>query len=321
MHAAVVRSFDAPPRYDTFDTPRPSGEHQVLVDVLAAGLHPRVRSGANDTHYTSNGVLPMVPGVDAVGRTPQGELLYFVAPDDTPGTMADHAVVDRRRAVPLPAGTDPVAVAAAMNPAMSSWIALRSRVALQPGARVLVLGATGNAGRLAVQIARHLGAAQVVAAGRDPGRLELLTGLGADRTVSLLGDPGEVADRLGRSSGDADVVIDYLWGPVAALAIRALVTARPERSKPLDWIQIGAMAGAEISLPSAVLRAANLRIMGSGQGSVSAAGIIAELPSLAEEITSGTFAVDPLALPLSQVERAWSTPAAPGQRIVLTPGR
>ena len=321
MRAAVVRSFDSPPRFDTIDRPQSHGEHEILVDVLAAGLHPRVRSGANGTHYTSDGVLPLVPGIDAVGRDPQGELLYFVAPDNALGTMAEQAVVDRRRAIALPPGTDPVAVAAAMNPAMSSWVALRRRVALPPDAGVLVLGATGNAGQLAVQIAKHLGAAHVVAAGRDPERLGLLAGLGADRTVSLLGDPGEVADRLGRSSGDADVVIDYLWGPVAALAMRALVTARPERSKPLYWIQIGAMAGAEISLPSAVLRAANLRIMGSGQGSVSAAGIIAELPSLAEEITSGTFAVDPLALPLSQVERAWSTPAAPGQRIVLTPGR
>ncbi len=320
MRAAVVRSFDSPPRFDTIDRPQSHGEHEILVDVLAAGLHPRVRSGANGTHYTSDGVLPLVPGIDAVGRDPQGELLYFVAPDNALGTMAEQAVVDRRRAIALPPGTDPVAVAAAMNPAMSSWVALRRRVALPPDAGVLVLGATGNAGQLAVQIAKHLGAAHVVAAGRDPERLGLLAGLGADRTVSLLGDPGQVADRLGRSAGDVDVVIDYLWGPAAEHAMPALLTARSERAKALAWIQIGSMAGSGITLPSALLRAANLQLMGSGQGSLSTAGILAELPSLAAGIASGTLSVNPLAVPLAEVERAWSTPTAPGQRIVLTPG-
>ncbi|MFD6494274.1 zinc-binding alcohol dehydrogenase family protein [Streptomyces sp. NPDC059944] len=319
MHAAVVHSFDAPPRFDVFDTPEPHGEHEVLVDVLAAGLHPRVRSAADGSHYTSDGVLPLVPGVDGVGRTDRGELLYFVATDEAPGTMAERAVVDRRRAIALPDGTDPVAVAAAMNPAMSSWIALRRRVALRPGAGVLVLGATGNAGQLAVQIARHLGAGHVVAAGRDGERLDLVSRLGADETVSLLGEPKEVADRLAASAADVDVVVDYLWGPAAEQAMAALLTARAERGKALAWIQIGSMAGSEITLPSFLLRAANLQIMGSGQGSVTTAGIVAELPSLAAEIASGTFAVDPLVLPLSEVERAWSTPTAPGQRIVLAP--
>ncbi|MFF0141297.1 zinc-binding alcohol dehydrogenase family protein [Streptomyces sp. NPDC005227] len=319
MHAAVVHSFDTPPRFDVFDTPEPHGEHEVLVDVLAAGLHPRVRSAADGSHYTSDGVLPLVPGVDGVGRTARGELLYFVATDDAPGTMAERAVVDRRRAIVLPDGTDPIAVAAAMNPAMSSWIALRRRVALRPGAGVLVLGATGNAGQLAVQIARHLGAGHVVAAGRDGERLDLVSRLGADETVSLLGEPNEVADRLAASAADVDVVVDYLWGPAAEQAMPALLTARAERGKALTWIQIGSMAGTEITLPSFLLRAANLQIMGSGQGSVTAAGIVAELPSLAAEIASGTFAVDPLVLPLSEVERAWSAPTASGQRIVLVP--
>lgn len=319
MHAAVVHSFDAPPRYGTVTTPEPRGEHEILVDVLAAGLHPRVRSGADGTHYTSDGVLPLVPGIDAVGRTPQGELLYFVAPDGATGTMAERAVVDRRRAVTLPAGTDPVAVAAAMNPAMSSWIALRCRALLRPGASVLVLGATGSAGRLAVQIARHLGAARVVAAGRDPERLALLAGLGADETVPLLGDPEQTADHLGRAAGDADIVLDYLWGPATEHALRAALTARTDRAKPLAWVQIGSVAGPDITLPSAFLRGANLRLMGSGQGSVTTAGILAELPSLAGLIDSGGLALDTLPVPLSQVEHAWTAPAAPGQRVVLTP--
>ncbi|MFJ5218457.1 zinc-binding dehydrogenase [Streptomyces sp. NPDC088354] len=319
MRAAVVHSFDAPPRYGTVATPEPRGEHEILVDVLAAGLHPRVRSGADGSHYTSEGVLPLVPGIDAVGRTPRGELFYFVAPDGATGTMAERAVVDRRRAVTLPAGTDPVAVAAAMNPAMSSWVALRRRAPLRPGASVLVLGATGSAGRLAVRIARHLGAAHVVAAGRDPERLALLLGLGADETVPLRGDPEKTADHLGRAAGDVDIVLDYVWGPATEHALPALLTARAERARPLAWVQIGSVAGPDITLPSAFLRGANLQLMGSGQGSVSTAGILAELPLLAELITSGTLAVDTLPVPLSRVEQVWTAPEAPGQRVVLTP--
>ncbi|WP_326673484.1 quinone oxidoreductase family protein [Streptomyces sp. NBC_01257] len=319
MHAAVVHSFDAPPRYDTVPDPVASGEHQVLVDVLAAGLHPRVRSAADGSHYTSDGTLPLVPGIDAVGRTPDGELLYFVAADSAPGTMAERAVVDRRRAVALPAGTDPAAVAAAMNPGMSSWVALRRRVSFRPGGTVLVMGATGNAGQLAVRIARHLGAARVIGAGRDPGRLALLKGLGADEVVALDGDDRDVADRLGRAAADADVVLDYLWGPPAVLAMTALLTARSDRAKALAWIQIGSMAGQEITLPSFLLRAGNLNIMGSGQGSLTTAGILAELPSLAQEIAAGTLAVDVLPVPLDQVEQAWNTPVDPGRRVVLTP--
>jgi NADPH:quinone reductase-like Zn-dependent oxidoreductase len=317
MHAAVVRSFDNPPRYEEFATPEPTGG-QVLVDVLAAGLHPRVRSSANGTHYTSDGRLPLIPGVDGVGRLPDGRAVYFVADDDAPGTMAEQTLLDPRRAVPVPPGADPVVVAAAMNPAMSSWVALRRRISFQPGQSALVLGATGNAGQMAVQIARLLGADRVVAAGRDPQRLDLLADLGATAVVSLAGDPDKAAQRLGEAAADVDVVIDYTWGAPTERAMPALLTHRAERSAPLDWIQIGSMAGLEITLPSFVLRAANLRIMGSGQGSLTAAGIVAELPSLMEQLAAGALAVSALPMPLAEVERAWSAPTKPGQRIVLT---
>ena len=158
MFAAVVTRFGAAPEYTRFAEPQPHGPHELVVDVLAAGLHPRVRSQADGSHYTSSDALPLVPGIDGVGRTADGLLRYFVLPDTTLGSMAEHTVIDERRSVVLPDGTDPVAVAAGMNPAMSSWVALRRRVAFAPGQRVLVLGATGNAGRLAVQV-RAVGAA------------------------------------------------------------------------------------------------------------------------------------------------------------------
>jgi NADPH:quinone reductase-like Zn-dependent oxidoreductase len=319
MHAAVVRSFGHPPRYETYDPPQPSGDHEAAVQVLAAGLHPRVRSQAANSHYTSTGELPLIPGIDGVGRLPGGQLAYFILPDTTIGSMADQTVIDTRRSVELPGDADPVLIAAAMNPAMSSWLALRRRISFQPGQQVMVLGATGSAGQLAVQVARFLGASQVIAAGRDQQRLDQLPALGADVTVSLAGDPGRAAGRLGEAAAEADVVIDYLWGQPAASAITAIITRRPDRGRALTWIQIGAVAGSSAPLESAALRSANLTVVGSGQGSVPTADILTELPALARQITAGTFTVNARAVPLSQVEDIWTAPADATQRIVLTP--
>lgn len=164
IQAAVVHSFDNPPRYEPFDLPAPSDEDQELVDVLAVGLHPRVRTGASGSHYTSTGKLPLVPGVDGVGRREDGRLVYFVADDELVGPMATRTVIDSRHSIPLPDGADVVKIAAAMNPAMSSWVALRRRVPIEAGQSVLILGATGNAGQMAVQVAKRLGAGRVVGA-------------------------------------------------------------------------------------------------------------------------------------------------------------
>ena len=319
MKAAVVSSFDTAPRYQEFPAPVPAGDDEMVIEVIAAGLHPRVRSQANGSHYTSTGELPLVPGIDGVGRGVDGLLRYFVLPDTRVGAMAEQTVIDTRRSIVLPEDADPIAVAAAMNPAMSSWVALRQRVAFQAGQNVLVLGATGNAGQMAVQVARRLGANQVIAAGRNAGRLAGLAALGATDTVLLDGDTDSVARRLGQAAADADVVIDYLWGEPTAAAMVAVVTGRADRSQPLTWIEIGSVAGPSAAIPSAALRAARLQIVGSGQGSVSTREILAELPALAREITGGSFQIDARPTSLTDVEQAWADAAGTAQRIVITP--
>jgi NADPH:quinone reductase-like Zn-dependent oxidoreductase len=319
MHAAVVTSFDEPPHYQDFEIPTPTGDDQQLVDVLAVGLHPRTRSGASGSHYTSSGTLPMIPGVDGVGRRQDGQLVYFTSTDDVLGTMADKALADNHRSVALPSGVDVERVAAAMNPAMSSWVALRRRIDLQPGQSVLILGATGNAGSMAIQIAKLLGAGRVVGAGRSAERLAQLPAYGADETVQLTGDAEATGAALAQAAGDVDVVIDYLWGPPAQQAMIALLTGRMDRSRALDWIQIGALAGATLELPSAALRSANLRLQGSGQGSVSPKIYLAELPSLVEAIDAEQIAVTPKPVALAEVGRAWAQPDVAGERVVLIP--
>jgi NADPH:quinone reductase-like Zn-dependent oxidoreductase len=319
MNAAVVRSFDHPPRYQSYDTPEPAGPDETLVEVLAAGLHPRVRTDASGRHYTSTGLLPMIPGIDGIGRLPDGRLVYFATPHDAWGSMAERAVVDLRRTVPLAENVDILRVAAAVNPAMSSWVALRRRVSLEPGQSVLVLGATGNAGGMAIQVAKRLGAGQVIGAGRNRWRLAQLPALGADDVVSLSDDPSTTAQRLADSAGEVDVVIDYLWGGPAINAMKALLEARADRSRALEWIQIGALAGPTIELPSVALRSANLRVQGSGQGAVSPAAYLAELPGLIDEIDAGTIEVHARAVPLADVERTWMAPEEPNVRTVLVP--
>jgi NADPH:quinone reductase-like Zn-dependent oxidoreductase len=318
MNAAVVTSFDQPPRYQQFEAPRPTAGED-LVDVLAVGLHPRVRSGAAGAHYTSTGRLPMIPGIDGVGRRPDGKQIYFVADDHVLGTMADKALVDERRAIELSDDVDVAAVAATMNPAMSSWVALRLRVPIEPGQSVLVLGATGNAGTMAVQVAKLLGAGHVVGAGRNLERLNALTAAGADQVVQLTDDADVTGQALAAAAADVDIVVDYLWGKPAGETIMALLTARSDRSRQLNWIQIGAIAGPTIELPSVALRSANLRLQGNGQGAVSPAAYLAQLPSLVEQIKAGRVGLKPNPRPLSDVEEVWATTDKPGERTVLVP--
>ena len=319
MNAAVVTSFAEPPHYQEFEVPQPRTGDQIVVDVLAVGLHPRARTGATGTHYTSTGTLPMIPGIDGVGQRPDGTRIYFVAADDVIGTMADKALADVRRCVELPDDADVAKVAAAMNPAMSSWVALRRRVPIEPGQSVLVLGATGNAGAMAVQVAKRLGAGRVVGAGRDPGRLRALSSTGADDVVQLTAEEGATARALAAAAAETDIVIDYLWGRPAQQAMIALLTARSDRSRAIDWIQIGAIAGPTIELPSVALRSANLRLQGSGQGAISPDAYLAQLPPLVEEINAGAIVVKPNTMPLKDVERIWTQPDVPGERTVLLP--
>jgi NADPH:quinone reductase-like Zn-dependent oxidoreductase len=310
VRAAVVTSFDAPPRYLEHPEPVAHGNDEVVVEVLAAALHPRVRSQASGSHYTSTDELPLVPGVDAVVRDPRGHLRYTVLGDTNLGTMAERTIIELDRSVVLPDGTDPVLVAAAMNPVMSSWIALRRRIDFHRGQRVLVLGATGNSGRMAIQVAKRFGAAQVIAAGRNPDRLAALPALGADLVCTF--------DELAKAA-DVDVVLDYVWGAPTARAMTELVTARHDRAAPLTWIEIGSVAGPSAQIPSAALRAARLHIVGSGIGSVPGRDIVSELPELAAAVAGGGFDVRAQAVPLADVEQAWTATAGTTDRVVFVP--
>jgi NADPH:quinone reductase-like Zn-dependent oxidoreductase len=318
VRAAVVESPDRPPVYGDVELP-PAAPGQVVVAMEASALSPRTRSGASGSHYSSRpGQPPMVAGIDGVGTLPDGQRVYVLALDGPMGTLAERCVVDADRCVPLPDGADAQAIAAGMIPGISSWAALRLRARLQPGQRVLVLGATGVAGTLAVQVARALGAGRVVAAGRDPRRLAALRGRGADAVVSLVGEPDEVAAQLRHDAGDVDIVLDYLWGPVTEQALGAILTTGRDPDQALHWVEIGSMAGTSISLPSAALRSRDLRLVGSGQGSVPGRTLLGLLPELMAAFADGTLAVETTPAPLRDVEALWDASGDDGRRIVFT---
>jgi NADPH2:quinone reductase len=320
MNAAVVESFAKAPRYRTFADPvAESGE--MLVTVEAAGLHPIVKTLANGTHYGSTGKLPFVPGVDGVGRLEDGTRVYFGASRPPFGTFAERSVTNRALSLPLPEGLASLTAAGLANPGMSSWVALPSRAKFLPGESVLILGATGAAGQLAVQIAKRLGARRVVAAGRNRQALAALCELGADAVIELE-QPREALVAAFRSEiaeRGVDVVLDYLWGEPAEAVLAAIAEkGLSHAGRRIRFVQIGQSAGATITLPAATLRSSGVELLGSGFGSASMQEIFAALGKFFEEAAKRPFATKIKAAPLSDVEALWNAPEG-GARLVFQP--
>nr|MCL6257192.1 zinc-binding alcohol dehydrogenase family protein [Klebsiella pneumoniae] len=265
MKAAVVFDLAEGPVWADFIDPQPA-PGQTLIDVRAAAISHVVKARASGRHYSFDGNLPFVPGIDGVGTTPQGQRVYFAFPTAPFGSMAQRAPVALQNCLPLPDALDDIQAAAMANPGMSAWASLVTRAQLQAGETVLINGATGSAGQLAVQIARYLGAKKIIATGRNA---QSLAALDADECIQLTADDKTLSGQFSAvSAAQIDVVIDYLWGHSAELLLPALAKYPPAGS-PVRYVQVGSLAGADIALNGAVLRSAPLLLMGSGIGSLS----------------------------------------------------
>jgi NADPH2:quinone reductase len=320
MRAAVVRTFDAPPSYTTFADPV-AAERELPVVVTAAGLHPIVKALASGTHYGSTGVLPFVPGVDGVGRLENGNRVFFGATRSPYGTFSERALAADWLCIPVPEGLDDVTAAGIANPAMSSWVALTMRAKFVAGESVLILGATGVAGQLAVQIAMRLGARRVIAAGRNPQALEILRDLGADVVISLDQEHERVVDgfRTEYAERGVDVVIDYLWGHPAECVFEAISQkGLHHAASRVRFVQIGESAGGTIGLRAATLRSSGLEILGSGFGSASLDQIRAATETLFESAAKEPFQFKVKTAPLSEIASLWNSPEQ-GVRLVFQP--
>jgi NADPH:quinone reductase-like Zn-dependent oxidoreductase len=320
MNAALVESFDKPPRYGVFAEPV-AGAGEKVVTVSAVGLHPIVKSLARGKHYGSTGELPFVPGLDGVGRLEDGTRVYFGAPRSPFGSFAERTLTRESLYLRIPEELDDVTVAAMMNPGMSSWAALTERIQLARGEGVLILGATGVAGRMAVQIAKRLGASRVVAVGRNLDGLKETKQLGADAVIPLEQDGEKLiaAFQSEFAENRISVVLDYLWGNPAELLLEAIAQKGLQHAPGrIRYLQIGSTAGPTISLPAATLRSSGLEIYGSGFGSVSIERIFQSLAEFLKEAVSKPFVIETKAVPLRDIERLWDE-AQSGTRIVFQP--
>lgn len=320
MKAAVLHALGSPPRYGEFRDPRP-GADDVLVQVRAASLKNVDKAMARGAHYDSHRELPAICGVDGVGVLDDGTRVFTGGCRPPYGMMAERAVVARVACLPIPDEIDDVTAAALPNPALSSWLPLIWRARLQQDQAVLILGATGVGGKLAIQIAKHLGAGRVVAAGRNERILATLPELGADATIGLDQSDDELAEAFREAARHTqfDVVLDYVWGHPTEVLLDALtghdVTAE---SGAVRLIEIGDMAGPTISLPAAALRSSGIEIYGSGGGSsIPHTTIFETFPQMWELAASGKLRIDTEPVPLADVEEAWQRSDLAGRRVVF----
>jgi NADPH:quinone reductase-like Zn-dependent oxidoreductase len=316
MKAAVIESFPNPPIYRDFPEPIAQSD-EVIVNVRAAALSQLVRMQAAGKHYTS-GTPPFVPGVDGVGLLPDGRRVYFAFPPAPVGAMAERVAVKSAYTVVLPDSVDDITAAAIANPGMSSWAALTERAAFKRGEAVLINGANGASGRLAIQVAKYLGASRIVVTGRNPASAAELLALGADVFVSLTQSTSSLVSSFREEiASGIDVVLDYLWGPAAeAFLTAATGHGTGEAARRIRFVNIGSLGGTSINMPAAALRSSGIEMSGSGLGSVSNLGLIRSIAALMQAIEPAKLKIEASAVPLREVESAWQGDGS--ARIVFT---
>lgn len=321
MKAAVLHTRGEPPRFEDFPDPRPERD-EVRVRVNAASLKNSDKAMASGEHYDSHRALPMVCGIDGVGVIDDGTRVFCGGARPPYGMMAEHTVVPRAWCLPIPENVDDISAAALPNPALSSWLPLVWGARLEPGQTVLILGATGVAGKLAIQIAKHLGAGRVVAAGRNEQVLETLPGLGADAIIALDQPDQKLAAAFVRESGHKrfDIVLDYVWGHPTEVLLDALTghDVKAESSR-IRLFEIGDMAGPRVSVSAAALRSSGIEIYGSGGGGIPHTAILDAFPQLWALAASGKLTIDTEPVPLAAIESAWRRHDLRGRRLVIIP--
>jgi NADPH:quinone reductase-like Zn-dependent oxidoreductase len=319
MQAATVARPGGIPTIQ--DLPDPSvRDGEVLVTVTAVAVENVDRAIVAGTHYTAaefQSALPAIPCFDGIGRLPDGTTVGFGGLKPPRGALAEHVAVPSAYTVPIPDGIEPP-TAAALSSAITA-MCMQTAGDFSPGETVLIQGATGVAGRLAVQIARLLGAGRIVATGRDRAALEEVTALGADAVIDTTADDDQLVRAFRENAGDGyDVVIDYLWGRPAELLARALIPASFAMARPTRLVQIGEAAGPDIRLPADALRTSGLEIYGAARHA--ATRMPAAYQQVVEWVRAGDLTIPIVTMPLSRITEAWSRTDLRGRRLVIVPG-
>ncbi len=306
MLAAVLHVLGKRPLFEEFPDPTP-GEGEVLIHVCAAALKPVDKQLADGKHYASPREFPVVCGADGLGRLEDGTRIFFGGPRRPYGAMAERTVVRRAQCFEVPDDVDDDTAAAIPNPGVSAWLSLKHRAKLASGETVLILGATGVTGKLAVQIAKILGAGRVVAAGRNERVLSSLLELGADATIRLDRPDQELIEAFRREAGEKgfDVIIDYLWGPPTEALLTAITGAEfaVARSET-RLVEVGESAGPTITLSAAVLRSTALTILGTA--GIPPWDVLTEaFQQVMNHAAGGKLRIETERIPLAENEAAW----------------
>ncbi|MGC1617601.1 MAG: zinc-binding alcohol dehydrogenase family protein [Candidatus Acidiferrum sp.] len=320
MKAAVLHELGKPPRCEDFAEPS-AAQNETIVRVRAASLKSVDKQLASGTHYASPRELPVICGTDGVGTLPDGTRVFFGGPRRPFGAMAQRTVAPAAFCFPLPDGLDDVTAAALPNPGVSALLALEYRAKVLKGETVLILGATGVTGKLAVQIAKLLGAGRVIASGRNAQVLEKLRNLGADAIIQLDQPAEELKKAFAHEAGEAgfNVVIDYVWGRPTEVLLAAIT--RPEFAvvnPETRLVQVGESAGPTISLPAAVLRSTALTILGTA-GIPSRDVLVAAMQQVLDWGAKRALQIEAESVPLSEIEEVWQRSDAAGRRLVVIP--
>jgi NADPH:quinone reductase-like Zn-dependent oxidoreductase len=319
MKAAVLHEVGGVPRYEDFPEPI-AGEGEVIIEVRAVAVEHVDRKIAAGTHYASGkflAELPMIPAFDGVGTLPDGTLVGFGNPRPPYGALAERTVVPLGAYAPLPEGIDP-AVAVVLATAITA-MSITTAAGFVPGETVLVQGATGVAGRLAVKVARLLGAGRIVATGRDDDQLDEVRALGADTVINTAVPDDELARAYTEVRADGyDVVADYLWGRPTEILLRTLTPESFAFPKPTRLIQIGDAAGGELALGAESLRTSGVEIYGAAKG-LDAESMGRVYGQVVQWARSGELAFEVEKVPLSEIEGAWRRTDLRGRRLVVIP--
>jgi NADPH:quinone reductase-like Zn-dependent oxidoreductase len=318
MHAAVLHALGKPPHFEEFPNPTPC-EGEVLIHVCAAALKPVDKQLAGGKHYASPREFPVICGSDGVGRLEDGTRMFFGGPRRPYGAMAERTVVRRAQCFSVPEDMDDDTAAAIPNPGVSAWLSLKHRAKLASGETVLILGATGVTGKLAVQIAKILGAGRVVAVGRNEGVLSTLVELGADATIRLDQPDQDLIEVYRREAGKNgfDVIIDYLWGPPTEALLKAITSGEfAVAGSETRLVEVGESAGPTIKLPAAVLRSTALTILGTS--GIPPWEVLTEaFQQVMNHAVHGKLRIEAARVPLAEIENAWDRKVQAGRLVVI----
>ena len=322
MKAAVIYQKGELPQYTDFPEPIAKTEDEVLVSVKAVAIKHFDKGRASGSHYSSDAPKEngRVIGGDGVCILSNGTRVYGMG---VGGMLAEQATIEKERIVPFPSQLSDATAAALPNAIIGAAMGLRFKAAIQPGEIVLINGATGFTGRVAVQVAKHYGAKKVIATGRNPSSLAALRKLGADEIISVdqTDEQFLAALQATHKTSPIDVIIDYLWGHTAELILESL-KGKGSFTHKTRYVSVGSVTGDTIQLSAANLRSVDLQLTGSGLGSWSkeqVGKLFTEiLPEMFQLAAEGLLVVETVEVKLKDIAELWNLEVPDGRRLVIT---